>query len=312
LILWQLKEKIPFFISSAVISIITIYAQYNPSEKTFSLASRLANAPVSFVTYLAKTFWPHDMTVFYYFPAQIPLWQVSGASLLIIIISATVILTLRRLPYLFAGWMWFAITISPVIGIIQINKQAMGDRYTYLPLIGIFVMLSWGIPSLVQSENIRKKILFPAAIAALSVLSVLAWIQCGHWKNGIELFSHSISVTKNNYLAHCRRGINYGESGQYQLAIEDFNKAIDLKNNYYDAYNNRGTTYARIGQYQNAIEDYNEAIRLKPDYANAYNNRAIVHLSQGNKELGCYDAKKACESGNCEILKVAELQGYCR
>jgi len=208
------------------------------------------------------------------------------------------------------GWFWYLGTLVPVIGLVQAGDQAMADRYTYLPSIGIAVMLAWGIPSLFN-ENIRKKILFPAAIAVFAILTVLTWKQCGYWKNSFEIWNHALRVTKNNYLAHNSRGITYGEIGQYQLAIDDFNKAIDFNHIYFKGYNNRGFAYAKLGQYQHAVEDYNEAIRLKPDYAKAYNNRAIAYLNHGNKELGCYDAQKACELGNCETWE-AQGRGCCR
>ena len=150
LILWQLKEKIPFFVLSALFSIITLFARHNPSRHNLPFILRLANAPVSLIAFLEKTFWPHDMAFFYPFPSQIPNWQVIGASLLIILISATVIVMVKRLPYLFVGWLWYLITITPVIGIIQDSDQAMADRYYYLPSIGIAVMLAWGIPLLFQ------------------------------------------------------------------------------------------------------------------------------------------------------------------
>ena len=127
-----------------------------------------------------------------------------GATFLIIIISAAVIVMAKRLPYLFVGWLWYAITIAPVIGIIQISgtPYAMADRYHYLPSIGIAVMLAWGIPLLFKNEEIRKKILFPAGIAFLTIMAVLTWQQCGYWKNSITLFNHALQVTKDNYLAH--------------------------------------------------------------------------------------------------------------
>jgi tetratricopeptide (TPR) repeat protein len=163
------------------------------------------------------------------------------------------------------GWFWYLGTLIPVIGLVQVGKQALADRYTYLPSIGIAIMLAWGIPLLFQHEYIRKKILFPAGIACLAIMAVLTWQQCGYWKNSTALFNHALQVTKDNYLAHNARGITYGELGQYQLAIEDFNKAISLKQDYADAYYNRGYAYTNLGQYQRAIEDYNEVIRLKPD-----------------------------------------------
>ena len=152
-LLKSLWEKIPFFILSAVFSIITLYAQFNPSVKhyQFPLGSRLANAPVSFMTYLEKTFVPNHMAVFYPFSFQLPAWQVWGSVFLILFISVVVIISMRRLPYLFTGWFWYVITLLPVIGIIPVGGFSMADRYTYLPLIGISVMLAWGIPSLIKT-----------------------------------------------------------------------------------------------------------------------------------------------------------------
>jgi len=356
LILWQLKEKIPFFILSAVLVIITLHSPQNTALRTlynifgqpkeFPLFSRIANALVSYVTYLEKTFWPHDMAIFYPFPSQIPVWQVIGASLLILIITTAVIVMIKRLPYLFVGWMWYAITIAPVIGIIQISAYAMADHYHYLPSVGIVVMLAWGIPSLIKSEEIRKKILFPTGIIFLGIMAFLTWQQCGYWKNSTTLFSHALQVTKDNYLAHnnlglalfaegksleaidhynkaicitpdcagfySNRGLAYAKLGQHKRAIEDYNKAICITPDYADAYNNRGITYYKLGHYQRAIEDFNETIRLKPDDALAYNNRGNVYINQGNKKLGCPDAQKACELGICNVLEMAKGKGLCR
>ena len=338
LFLWQLREKIPFFILSAVIVIITLYnpnipnMQDTPDLKQFSLISRLANAPVAFVTYLEKTFWPHDMAVFYPFSEQLPLWQVLGASLLIILISAAVIIMAKRFPYLFVGWLWFSITIAPVIGIIQISlatPYTMADRYHYLPSIGLAVMMAWGIPTLIRSKEIRKKILFPAGIIFLAIMAFLSWNQCGYWTNSFTLFSHALWATKNNYLAHNKiglaldekgrnneaiyhynkaihikpdyafaynnRGISYSELGQYQQAIKDFNKAISIRPTYVDAYNNRGINYGNFGQYQQAIEDYNKAIRLKPNYADAYNNRGTIYVKLSQYQLAIEDFNKAID-----------------
>ena len=348
LIIWQLREKIPFFFLSAVISILTIYAQPRLPVKgwPYPLESRIINALGSFMIYLEKTFWPHDLTIFYPFFGQLPLWQVLGAVLLILVISATVILMVKRFPYLFVGWLWYTITILPVIGIIPVGNNAMADRYIYLPSIGIAIMLVWGIPSLIKNADIHKKILFPAAIAFIAILSILTWQQCGYWKNNTKLFSHALQVTKDSSDAHTglgialfnegkieqaldhynksihirpdhvrthlNRGVVYAKLGQYQQAIDDFNKAIDLKQNCADAYNNRGITYDKLGQYQQAINDFNKAISLKKDYADAYNNRGYVYLMQDDKILGCSDAQKACALGTCIMLEIAKGKGYCR
>jgi tetratricopeptide (TPR) repeat protein len=348
-VLWQLKEKIPFFILSAALVIVSFYTP-NEQEtyiKWFPLSSRIANAPVAFMTYLERTFWPHDMAVFYPFPAQIPVWLILGTFLLIIIITTIVVVMVKRMPFLFVGWMWYAVTIAPVIGIIQVSvyPYAMADRYHYLPSIGIVVMLAWGIPFLIKSEQARKKILFPVGITFLAIMTFLSWDQCGYWKNSIELWKHALEVTKNNYPAHNNfglalfaegkieeainhydkaisiapeyvytynnRGIIYGERGQYKLAIDDFNNAIRIIPTFADAYYNLGFTYDKRGQYQLAIENYNKAIHLKPDYVEAYMNRGVVYLKQGNNTLGCRDEQKACALGNCNTLESAKGIGYC-
>jgi tetratricopeptide (TPR) repeat protein len=332
LFLWQLKEKLPFFILSAVLVIITLYTPNapglpdTPDLKQFPLISRLTNAPVAFVTYLGKTFWPHDLTVFYLFPIQTPIWQFVGSSLLIISISAAVIVMARRLPYLFAGWLWYAITIAPVIGIIQINQQAMADRYTYLPLIGVSIILAWGIPLLFPNENMRKKILFPSALVFFTIMSVLTWRQCGCWKNAVELYNHILKITSNNYAVHInlgsalfdegkteeairhyneairikpnlilsydKRGVAYAKLGRHQLAFEDFNKAIRLRPDLADTYYNRGTLYYNLDRYQSAIDDLSEAIRLKPDNLLAYFNRGGAYINLGQYQPAIEDLSK--------------------
>jgi tetratricopeptide (TPR) repeat protein len=349
--LWQIWEKIPFFILSAVFVFITLYnpSQQDTSLKVFSLSSRLANAPVAFVTYLGKTFMPNDMAYYYPFSDQLPVWQVFGATFLIIVISVVVIISIRRLPYLFVGWMWYAITLLPVIGIIQVSlimPYSMADRYHYLPSIGVAVILAWGIPFLIKREDTRKKILSPVSIAALSIMAVLTWQQCGYWRNSASLFSHALQITKDNYLAHNslgtelfkkgkieeamyhyneairlnpnatdfynNRGIFYFALGQPQSAVEDYNKAVSLNPKYADAYYNRGVAYVKLGRNQSAFDDFSEAIRLKADSADAYNNRAIIYLNQGNIETGCHDAQKACALGNCKLLEATKDEGYCR
>ncbi len=344
---WQFKEKIPLFILSALFSVVTLYAQGGKSD-VHPLALRIANAPVSFMTYLEKIFWPRDMALIYTFPEHLPVWQVSGAVLLVILITAAFIYAMKRLPYLLTGWLWYAIAILPVIGIVTIGDP-MADRYLYLPSIGVSVMMAWGIPVLFPRENSRRMILFPMAIVFLAILSMITWKQCGYWKNNESLSNHAFQVTRNNALlimmhnnlatsldnegkvieaidhyseairlkpdyayAYNKRATLYGKIGQYRQAIDDYSEAILIQPDYALAYNNRGNTYVGLGQYQMAIEDYNEAIRLKPDYAYAYNNRGFVYLKNGNNELGCRDVQRACELGFCNRYMAEKNQGICR
>jgi Tfp pilus assembly protein PilF len=294
--LWQLREKTPFFILSAVFSIITIYAHPDKSANHFPLVSRLANAIVSFVVYLEKTLFPYNMAVYYPFPSHIPAWQVIGASLLIILITVSVIVMAKRLPYLFVGWFWYAITIAPVIGIIQISVSApyaMADRYHYLPSVGLAVILAWGIPFLIKREDIQKKILLPAGIIVIAAGATLTWIQCHYWKNSMELWNHALKVTKDNYIAHNNRGTIYGSLGQDGAAMDDFNQAIHQNPNYADAYNNRGNIYKKLGQYRLAIEDNNKAIQLNPYSDKYYNNRGNTYSFLGQHQSAIEDYNRA-------------------
>jgi tetratricopeptide (TPR) repeat protein len=344
-------KKSLFLYCRPVLVIITLYNPNQPktSLKAFSLISRLANAPVAFVTYLEKTFWPYDLAVFYPFSDQLPVWQVLGATLGIIVISAIVIVMAKRLPYLFVGWLWFVITLLPVIGIIQlslITPYAMADRYHYLPSIGIAVGLAWGVSLLFKQKELRKKILLPAGTAIIAILAILSWRQCGYWRDSVELFRHALQATGDNYVAHNNigfalftegrmeeaidhynkaisikqnsadnynnRGVAYGKLGQHQRAIEDYNRAIRLKPDYAEAYFNMGNVYSELSQYQQAIENYNKAIYLKPDYLQAYGNRGTAYLNQGNRESGCSDAQKVCAWGDCRLLEIAKGKGDCR
>ena len=270
LILWQLREKSLFLVLSAVLSIVTVYTMYPNVIEYFPLGSRFANAPVSFVTYLEKTFWPHSLAVFYPFLYKLPIWQVLGSVLMIFVISIAAISMMKRMPYLFVGWLWYTITLLPVLGIIQNGTYAMADRYTYLPSIGIAVMLAWGVPFLFPRESTYKKILFPVGLIFLAILSVLTWKQCDYWKNGTTIFSHALQVTKDNYMAHNNLGAFLFAEGKTKEAIDHYDKSIGISPDLVISYANRGIAYAKLGQYQQAIKDYNKAIRLTPDYAKGY------------------------------------------
>ncbi len=334
LFLWQLKEKLPFFVLSVVLILVTLHStsEQNTMMKAFSLGSRFANALVSYVIYLEKTFWPHSMAIFYPFPNSIPFWQVLVSFLIIILISVAFIFMAKRMPYLLVGWLWYAVAIAPVSGIIQISitaPYAMADRYHYLPSIGIGIILAWGIPFFFRDQNMRAKILPLTAIPFLIILSVLAWEQCGYWENSSVLWSHALKVTKNSFMAHgnlgvaalakgnhndalvhlnealrlkpdhmllyLNRGGAYAELNQYQSAFSDFNKVIMNMPNYADAYNCRGVVFSKVGQYQNALKDFNTSIRLKPDNAAIYNYRGTAYAKLGQYQLAISDFEKTSD-----------------
>ena len=301
--LWLFYEKIPFFILSAALAIMTLFyspekqnmMQDAPDIKYFPLLARVANAPVAFVDYLKKTFWPYDLAFLYPFVENIPIWQIATSSLIIITITVFVVILFKKRPYLFFGWFWFAIVIAPVIGIIQISVStpyAMADRYHYLPSIGLSVMLAWGVPFFFKSEILRRNILFPMGIIFIALIALMSWKQCSYWMNTETLFKHALRITQDNSLAHSNLGPYLVEAGKIKEAIYHYDEALRIKPYFPAAYNNRGAAYAKLGQYQMAIEDFSKAISIVPIFAKAYLNRANAYDQLGQQEQAIKDFTK--------------------
>ncbi len=290
-------EKIPFILLTIVASIIIFWAQNKggrlASIEEVSIATRILNAIVSYVTYLVNIFWPFNLSVFYPYEMSLPLWQVVIALVLLTFITFAALHYLRKLPFLSVGWFWYLGAMIPLIGLIQAGAQAMADRHTYLPSIGIAIMISWGISSMIKNKNIQKIFLFPAGIAILIFLSVLTWRQCGYWKNSITLFSHTLRVTENNYLAHSNLARALLDEGKNDEAIHHFQEAIHIQSNSAIPYNMIGDAYTKLGRYQLAIKNYNQAISLDPAYANAYNNRGTAYSGLNEREQAIEDHSRA-------------------
>lgn len=309
--LWQLKEKTPFFILSLFASLITILIHKQPpGDFPVPLVNRIANVPVYLLIYLKNIFLPANNHLYPFFE-QLSVIQFSGAFLFILAISVIVIIMIKSHQYLFVGWLWFIITISPVIEIFHSNASAMGDRYTYLPSIGISIMLAWGIPLLLPQKSLRKKILLPVGIAIPVIFSVLTWQQCKYWKNNATLSSLFLQVTRDNYLPHNNIANAFAKKEEMQNAISYYDRIIRLKPDNAIAYNNRGTYYERLDQSQRAIDDFNQALRLKSDYAYAYSNRGVAYLMQGSLPQYCHDVQIACELGACKMLEYSKVQKHC-
>ena len=312
---YLLWEKAPFIFLTFISILLTLWSQHKSglvvSLKQIPFLTRAANAIISYGSYLGKTFWPFDLAIHYPYEQSFPFWPFLISCFILISMTMMVIYTIKKLPFLFVGWFWYLGTLIPVIGLVQVASQATADRYTYLPSIGIVIMLSYGFPLLFPRKDIRKNVLFPAAIALLFILAVLTWQQCGYWKNSITLFSHALQVTKDNDMAHGGLAIALVKEGKTEEAIKHYDNAIRISPSY-QFYGKRGLAYFKLGQYKQAIEDYNTAIRLKPDYAEAYNSRGFAYLNQGNKEMGCLDAQKACSMGVCKTLELAKGYGDCR
>jgi tetratricopeptide (TPR) repeat protein len=187
----------------------------------------------------------------------------------------------RTRKYLLVGWFWFVGTLLPVIGLVQFTGSSYADRFTYIPYIGLFIMIAWGLPELFSKWPQRKNALGLLMIIVLTTLGICAHRQVSYWNNGIALFSRSIEVMPNNYLAYNNRGVAYCKRDRWQEAIEDFNRAIRIKPNYAEAHNNCGGAYSKLGRWPEAIEGFREAIRFKPDYTDAHYNLGVAYSKLG-------------------------------
>jgi tetratricopeptide (TPR) repeat protein len=294
-----LREKVPLFVLVILSSLATYMAAQSAGAVTsiekLPLVVRIENAFVSYIAYIGKMIWPSNLAVFYPYPKGLILWQVIGSVLLLIAITLVVIWRAKKSPYLATGWLWYAGTLVPVIGIVQAGAQAMADRYTYISLIGLFIMAAWGVPELLKKWKYRKEILFTLSILIILCLSIITWTQVGYWQNSITLFNHTLKVTDHNWPTYNSRGTAYYILGNYRQAIEDLNRAIEIKPDFADAYYNRGLAYNDLHNYKQAIEDYSRAIEIKPAYTGAYNDRGVAYNELGNYRQAIEDLNRAIE-----------------
>jgi tetratricopeptide (TPR) repeat protein len=292
-LLW---EKVPLFVLVILSSVVTYVAAQSAGavhSEAIPVDIRIGNAFVSYIAYIGKMIWPINLAVFYPYSKLLVPWQVLGSVFLFIVITLVVIWRAKRSPYLATGWLWYIGTLVPVIGIVQAGGQAMADRYTYIPLIGLFVIVAWGVPDLLKKWRYRKEILLALSALGILGLSIKTWTQVGYWRDSITLWNHTLKVTDNNSTAHNNRGLAYKDLGNYMQAIEDFSRAIEIKRGYAEAYNNRGNAYKGLGNYRQAIDDYDKAIEIKPDYAETYNNRGNAYCRLGNYRQSIEDFNRA-------------------
>jgi hypothetical protein len=312
-----LREKIPLLALTALSCIVTFIVQQKvgtvASIGAFSPGVRIANAFVSYIVYIGKTIWPNNLAVFYPHPGSLPLWQTLGAGLLLIAVTILIIRTAKRFPYLTMGWLWFTGTLVPVIGIVQVGSQAMADRYTYIPLIGLFVMAAWGIPDLLKkwqpAHPLRKETLFASSSLVLLSFFIVTRTQVAYWRNNITLYDHSLQVTSPSDIILGSRGVAYGKLGNYALAISDFDRAIEINPKYADTYYNRGLTYRKLGNHRQALEDFDRAIEINPEYAEAYYNRGVVYAILRNERQAIEDMKTAARFDIENAKKFLKSQG---
>jgi tetratricopeptide (TPR) repeat protein len=280
-------EKVPFLVLAIVSSIITFVVQRKGGAVSTSLplGGRLANAAVSYARYLGKVFWPADLSVLYPHPGYWPVWAVIGATVLLAAIFGLVIWQARRRPYVAVGWFWFFGSLVPVIGLVQVGIQSMADRYTYVPSIGLFLAVVWGVAEF-AAARLRPDttlILLPAtAGGVLLACAVLTLHQVGFWKDSERLFRHAVEVTSKNYLAYNNLGYFLSNQGRSAEAMEYYAKSLAINPNYEDALNNVGFAYAGQKNFAKAIEYYQKALKIRPDQVEVHNNLGNALSETGN------------------------------
>jgi tetratricopeptide (TPR) repeat protein len=298
---WGLvAEKLPLFVLSAASSVVTCYAQQRGGAfsalQHLSLAERSANAIVAYASYLRMMFWPVDLAVFYPHRQNfLSPWQVAGALVFLLVVSVFVAWQARRRPYLAVGWLWYLGTLVPVIGLVQVGGQAMADRYTYLPLIGPFVMLAWGLPDLaacLQTAGVNQAararvvqaLVVPAAAVSLVACCVAAWGEVACWRNSQTLWEHALRHHKSS-VARTNLGLVLMGQGRTDEAIACLHEATKLADGERQvlatAHVNLGMALLKSGQLDEAVEHCSEAARLQPDLAIAHNNLAVGLERQG-------------------------------
>jgi protein O-mannosyl-transferase len=288
-----IREKLPLFAVAMVFSVITFVAQRQSGAvsdlNALPFSGRVANALVSYVGYLGKMFWPSRLAAFYPLHS-IPVWQVVGAIAILALITMFVISEVRRRPYLLVGWLWYLFTLLPVIGFVQAGRQAMADRFTYVPSIGIFILVAWGIPDLVAQWKGRRIPLAVPAMVILGLCAITANAQVEHWRNSTSLWTHVLAVTDNNSVAHNNLARVLFEQGKFDEAVVHYTMALQLSPDNADAHNNMANALLQHGRVDEAISHYVEALRIQPNHAEAHNNLANALVRQGrtSEALGHY------------------------
>jgi tetratricopeptide (TPR) repeat protein len=283
---YLLIEKIPLFVMVFATGVVTFIVQKKGGAvdmvEKYSFLIRLANASTSYLQYIIKMVWPARLAMFYPHPGRnvsIPYAVISAVLLL-----AATILVLRfakKHRYLVTGWFWYLGTLVPVIGFVQVGAQAMADHYTYITLTGLFIIIAWGTPELLEKWLHRKTVLWAPSLIVLSVLSICTYLQVGYWKNTITLCQHALDVTSNNWKAHLILAEVLSKQNRIEEAIWHNSEAVRIKPDYVDALNSLGTVLRVVGRVDEAIGYYKKALEINPQHIGANFNLGVALAVKG-------------------------------
>jgi tetratricopeptide (TPR) repeat protein len=295
-------EKTPLFIFVLASCFITYFAQ----KKSGALASsaihpfyvRVGNAFISYLEYIQKMIWPDNLAVLYPHPGTISEWHFIAALILLISISYLAIRYLKQLPWLGVGWFWYLGTLVPVIGIVQVGVQALADRYTYIPLTGLFIIFAWGVTQLMAGWRYRTIAISAMCAALFPILMITAWTQVSYWQNSRTLFKHTLNVTSNNYVIHNNLGYELTVMGRVDDALKHYKEAIRINPDFEIAYINLGKALLLKGKVNESIRYYQALLKIKPAYAAVHHNLGLVLLREGDIDNAIFHFQEALHINN--------------
>lgn len=257
-ILVLFAEKLPLIALSVIASVLVIYTEKKIGALTnlgdLAITTRAANAIVSYAKYIGMIFWPTGLAFFYPYPVSIPAIQIIGAATFILIVTLIALYAFRKIPYLLGGWFWYLGTLLPVIGLIQVGPHALADRYTYVTLVGLFIVMVWGVTDLAAKFRHKVILLWLVGLPLIAGLMLCSWHQIGYWRNSTTLFTHALTVTKNNHIAMNNYGFVLVGQGDVEKGIFLIKEAIKIKPKMGLLYHNMGAALYNAGRYDEAVE----------------------------------------------------------
>ena len=299
-------EKIPMFVVVLISCVVTYLVQQSGGAtkmvENLPLNIRMSNALVSYVSYIFKMFWPMRLAILYPHPEEIAMWKPIISLLVLAGITAGVVFSRRR--YLVVGWLWYIGTLVPVIGLVQVGRQAMADRYSYLPLIGLFIMVVWGAIEIVGQRRNLQIGLRIAGVSVVIAMLIFTRIQVVHWEDDFSLYEHTVNVTEGNYTIHTNLGAAYKSQGNLAMAMKHYRRSLEIKPDFYEAQYNLGNALRIQKKYDEAISCYRKALEIKPDYVEAHKNLGGTLYIQDKLEeaIEHYERALQIEPDNMEVL----------
>ena len=288
-------EKLPLIALSAVSSVITLVAQKGAVGFTEQLPiiTRINNAIVSYIAYIWQMFWPRNLAVFYPHPEnRTPVLEIILALGILLVITAMAFALRKKKPYFVTGWLWYLAMLVPVIGIVQVGWQGRADRYTYLPQIGLYILVTWAVADFTALWRRQREVLGVGAAVVIAVLSWRAWIQTSYWRDSETLFTQALAVTSNNDVAENNLGIVFLRQGKLDEAISMLQAAVDLRPDNSPAHENLAKALLQKGQVDDALVHYRKLLELQPDNIEVHNIVGTVLLQRGHIREGVEEWQK--------------------